>query len=275
MTPRLRLLAAAFLGAILSLTLHGCNEAVKETLHGYVQSTCKVLIEDIKVKAEEKYLQFVAEQCKALRDKAHEQVLNVNRSDDLEKKCLDKAGGLVADDSEAQETNYTAQCVAKLSNATDEGWSGLQKLVLELSEEDNWKPHLDSLLNSDVLKNLDEFAKENGINVTQIGGSDSKSANEDTVTSKPTADAKEKTDTVTSEPTTDAPKADAKKSASRLFDSSVDIPRPVGVHGVAVVGLIGVSMMVAFGVAVRLRQGMRHRSELDHLVGEGSEPEDA
>lgn len=269
MTPRLRLLAAAFLGAILSLTLHGCNDTVKETIHGYVQSTCKVLIEDIKVKAEEKYLQFVAEQCKALRDQAHEQLLNVNRSDDLEKKCLDKAGAMVADDSEAQETNYTQQCVAKLSNATDEGWSGLQKLVLDLSEEDNWKPHLDSLLNSDVMKNLDDFAKENGLNMTKIGGggsSGSQTADEETVTSKPTTDAKE---------VDDGKNSTGKKSAARLFDSSVNIPRPVGVHGVAVVGLIGVSMMVAFGVAVRLRQGMRHRSELDHLVGEGSEPEDA
>lgn len=271
MTPHLRLFAAAFLGAILSLTLHGCNDAVKEAVDGWVKTSCKVMIEEIKVEAEEKYLNFVSEKCKALRDQAHEQLLNANRSDDLEKKCLEKAGGLVADDSAKQEVNYTQLCVEKLSNATEEGFSGLQKLVKELSKEENWRQHLDALLDSDVMKDIDDFAKENGINMTKISGGGSTATDDETVTSKPTTDAKE-----VDKGTTDDKKVDdGNKSSVRLFDSSVNIARPVGVNGVAVVGLISAVMMVTFGVGVRLRQGMRHRSELDSLVGEGSEPEDA
>lgn len=292
-TCRLRLLAAAFLGAILSLTLTGCGDDGKEggkkgaEQSGFVATSCHILVAEVVVAAQGESLKFAKSECAALKAKASAAPTADNSSGDLEIKCLDKVGKSIIDPKASQMKNFTDQCVkavgtATQGNSTNMVWAKIEELFNELSASNDWQKYSEQKMNSGVKKQIDSLAKKENLG--------EKPKDEDETTKKPAEEPTEKpvdpedettkkpTDKPQAEKTTEAPKDEettAKPKSSRLYDSSVHIPSPGGVDGVAVLGLVGGVTMVALGFAVRSRQGVRRHSGHDALAGEGSELGDA
>lgn len=149
MAPRYIALAA---GA--AICLQGCFD-LKEHTKGFIEFTCGIQVTKLVDGIEEKLNDELVKRCEQLKESFEESQDFI----DISKDCVNQGASDIEEGVKATETNYTAQCIERLNNGTDDIMAikdAIQELV------NSWTPDLGAIhahLNS-TLNNLQEEAQK-------------------------------------------------------------------------------------------------------------------
>lgn len=247
--PQSRFALGALGAAAVAAMLQGCGtEAMAAQVTNFKESLCKTACETLAKNAQEKYDALAIDKCKELREFAHEHVMNKAKSDALEEKCLNNAGASMNDEVDAQQANYTQQCIDTLSNDGG-GMSGLKDKIQELLSNSGWEGDLDSTLDANLADNIEELKGE----VPKVEGESSEDAGEEEG-------------------------EEEGEGRLRLFASGAHIPGTATTGYAALSCLLGGALAATVGLAVMMRRraagSLRepgHESLVDTEAAEESE----
>jgi len=132
--------------------------------------SCKVSVDGYVDKVQAGYVELVIEKCAELRRKAEEELVNKERGEQIERKCLDTAGADMERDTEAQKRNYTTMCIHAIMNGSNSTFVHLRALVTDFWEGQNLTGDLQDLVGQHLNKTftdiLDEYSGSGGSRTT-------------------------------------------------------------------------------------------------------------
>jgi len=99
-------------GIVAGITLHGCDEVAKH-VHTLIETACTTSVSGIINSGRQQWIEAVTARCQQLKDQAQENLLNEEKAEQLYQNCINAAGNTIEDDAEAQEDNFTKECLAK------------------------------------------------------------------------------------------------------------------------------------------------------------------
>jgi len=147
MAPRYIALAA---GA--AICLQGCFD-LKEHSKGFIEFTCGIQVTKLVDGVEEKLNDELLKRCEQLKESFE------NSQDFITTDCVDRGAKDIQDGVKDTEDNYTAQCIERLTNGTDD-LLAIKDAIQELVN--SWTPDVGAIqahLNS-TLNNLQEEAQK-------------------------------------------------------------------------------------------------------------------
>jgi len=285
-------------GIVAGIALHGCDEVAKH-VHTLIETACTTSVSGIINSGRQQWIEAVTARCEQLRDQAKENLLNEEKADQLFQNCINAAGNTIEDDAEAQEDNFTKECLAKfegLNNtmnplAAIQEWidgtdfSGMFQNVLE-EHVGNATLTLDDMKEQfpDLFEGADDSGdagdNKGGDNADSSGGDAGGASAGDNAGSSGGGDAGDTSggDADDKGDAADNKGGDADGASGsgasdgktgepgRLFDVAIRVPHTQK-SGYAVLScLLGCALAAAVGLAVVLRRRKARASDHDRLI---------
>lgn len=268
-----RNLVLAGVAGLAAVSLQGCLESLMGVVASMSGTICKNAIQQVFTDKGVELLKEAEAKCKDAKARAEEQGIEGAKIDELETSCVDALGGLLEDTQNAEQDNYTSQCVEQLKNLQNASVTELSDTVTEWTTKLDLSHVFDADWQTKVKSKVEEICAEYGVKAdggSSSGGEDegdeettAQETAEETTAAEEDEDAKDKT--------TAAEDDEDAKEDSRLFEvrDFVSSPAPA-------LGFLGAfSAMTLVGVAtfavLRRRQADRVGLLAADSEGEGAD----
>jgi len=291
--------AIAAVGIVAGIALHGCGDLASH-VQSMIETACKTSVSGIINSGRQHWIEQVTARCEQLRDHAQENLLNEEKANELYQHCIDTAGGTLEEDADAQEDNFTKECLARFQGLN--GTMNPMAAIQEWMDGTDFSGMFESLLEEHLGNNtltLDELKEQypdlfddaedtsggdaddtSGGDADDISGGDADDTSggdaddtsgddDDEETKSSGGDADDTSGDDDEEKKSsggDADDTSGGKGRLRLFDVAVRLPHsPKGSYAVLSC-LLGCALAAAVGLAVVLRRRKARASDHDSLI---------